>query len=307
MKKLGLKEELELEITNIKTEKIKEGKELKREDLIELSRIGATIESYGVPAEGVYKDYFFEVDENYKVTIMKKLEGKLPTITAEVIADGSKTTAEIQVTASIDEGKIKSIEATNGALLKESEENTDTKKTFVVNETGTYYFKATSNIGKTSVAKVEVNSLVEKRFLFKEGVGRENWDFATNSGTTLNKNNGTIYMHGASIYGDGNSGFAIAYFKEPIDLTKYSRLCVELEATTTQSGYAGGIGVSEDHTKEWISKVNDACTRVTTTTNTTVEYIIPEKYTKYSPSIWVGNGNSGTYSEVIVYNVWLEE
>lgn len=168
MKEPGLKEELELEITNIEMEKIEEGKELKREDLIELSRIGAMMESYAIPAEGEYKDYSFEVDENYKVTIKNKIEGEKPTITADIIPDGLNTTAEIQVIANINEGTIKSIEAINGAILKENTENTDTKKTFIVTKTGTYYFKATSNTGRIAVAIVEVDSLSQKNSYLKK-------------------------------------------------------------------------------------------------------------------------------------------
>ena len=75
--KAGLKEELEAEILNIQGRKIAEGKELKREDLVELENINAIMDSYGIPAEGEYKNYFFEVDEKYSVTILDKLDGKL--------------------------------------------------------------------------------------------------------------------------------------------------------------------------------------------------------------------------------------
>lgn len=161
MKKLGIKEELELEIANIKIGKIEEGKEFKREDLIGLANIGASMENYDIPAEGEYKDYFFEIDENYKVTVLDKLRGEKPTIDANIISTSSKTTVEIEVTASITEGTIKSIEATNGATLKEGAENTNTKKIFTVNKNGTYLFKAKADNGRSAVKIVTVNTLMD--------------------------------------------------------------------------------------------------------------------------------------------------
>ena len=163
--KAGLKEELETEILNIQGRKILEGKEFKREDLSELSKIGAIMDSYGIPAEGEYKDYFFEVDEKYVVTILDKQKGEKPTITGNIVTQGivlEGGAVEIKVTAGISEGKIEKIEATNGATLKEDAQNTETEKTFTVNKNGTYYFKVTADNKKTNVASVIVNTIIEK-------------------------------------------------------------------------------------------------------------------------------------------------
>lgn len=67
--KAQLKEELEIEIANIQSTRIADGKELKREDLSELSNIGAKITSYEIPTYGEYKNYKFKIDEKYKVKI----------------------------------------------------------------------------------------------------------------------------------------------------------------------------------------------------------------------------------------------
>lgn len=71
--KAQLKEELEIEIANIQSTRIADGKELKREELSELSNIGAKITSYEIPTYGEYKNYIFEIDENFKVKIYDKL------------------------------------------------------------------------------------------------------------------------------------------------------------------------------------------------------------------------------------------
>ena len=163
--KEGLKEELEAEILNIQGRKILEGKEFKREDLSELSKIGAIMDSYGIPAEGEYKDYFFEVDEKYVVTILDKQKGEKPTITGNIVTQGivlEGGAVEIKVTAGISEGKIEKIEATNGATLKEDAQNTETEKTFTVNKNGTYYFKVTADNKRTNVVSVIVNTIIEK-------------------------------------------------------------------------------------------------------------------------------------------------
>ena len=59
-----------------------------RENLKGLEKIGATMSCLGTPAEGEYKDYYFEVDENYEVTIIGKLKGEKPSVQAQVITTG---------------------------------------------------------------------------------------------------------------------------------------------------------------------------------------------------------------------------
>lgn len=155
--KSALKEELEIAIANIQSEKYAKGEEISRENLYELSNIGATVETVEIPAEGEYKNYYFEIDENYHVTILDKIQGEKPTITAEIISTDLVTYAEIKITAEIKEGTIANIESNNGGTLKEDAENTNTTKTFIINEKGTYYFKATADNGRSAVTSVVVN------------------------------------------------------------------------------------------------------------------------------------------------------
>ena len=158
--KASLKEELQLKIAEIEMETLAKGESLKRADLQKLSEIGAIVLDTGIPALGEYKDYDFEVDENFEVTIGSKLEGVKPTANAEVITTGYVTTVEIKVTASTTDGTITNIEATNGATLKTN--TSDTEKFFEVTKNGIYYFKITGSNGRKTVASIEVNTILEK-------------------------------------------------------------------------------------------------------------------------------------------------
>ena len=68
-----IKEELDIEIANIFSKKLEN---IKREDLLELENIGATLNNLDIPTRGTYKGYFFEIDENYEVTIFDS-EGEI--------------------------------------------------------------------------------------------------------------------------------------------------------------------------------------------------------------------------------------
>ena len=65
-----MQEELELEIANIRINKAKEGKEMKREYLLELKEKGVEIDKTDAPTKIEYQGNFFEIDENYKVTLL---------------------------------------------------------------------------------------------------------------------------------------------------------------------------------------------------------------------------------------------
>lgn len=87
-----IKEELELAILDIKTVKVSQGKDMVRDDLKELEKMGAIVVSTGIPAEVEYKNHLFEVDENYVVAILKKKEPvSIPILkenTNKIIAEG---------------------------------------------------------------------------------------------------------------------------------------------------------------------------------------------------------------------------
>ena len=94
---------MQLKIADIEMEKLAKGEQLTRDDLQDLSGIGAIVVDTGIPTLGEYKDYEFEVDENFKVTIGSKLKWVKPTVNAEVITKGYVTgggKVEIKVTAS---------------------------------------------------------------------------------------------------------------------------------------------------------------------------------------------------------------
>ena len=61
--KATIKEELQLAILDIQS--MKRGN-ITREDLWDLNDIGAVVESIDIPAEGEYKNYFFEILRLYK-------------------------------------------------------------------------------------------------------------------------------------------------------------------------------------------------------------------------------------------------
>ena len=65
-----MQEELELEIANIRINKAKEGEEMKREYLLELKEKGVEIDKTDAPTKIEYQGNFFEIDENYKVTLL---------------------------------------------------------------------------------------------------------------------------------------------------------------------------------------------------------------------------------------------
>ncbi len=160
--KAQLKEELELKILDIQSDKIAQGKEMIREDLEELSEIGAIVTSTGTPATGEYKDYDFTIDENYVVIIGEKVTGVKPEGTAVVtttgnVAYGNKV--EIKVTASISKGSIAGITSTNGAELKE--DTSATEKTYEVAQNGTYYFTIKAENGRSIVVSVEVTNILQ--------------------------------------------------------------------------------------------------------------------------------------------------
>lgn len=72
--KATIKEELQLAILDIQS--MKRGN-ITREDLWDLNDIGAVVESIDIPAEGEYKNYFFEIDENYDITIFENDEREI--------------------------------------------------------------------------------------------------------------------------------------------------------------------------------------------------------------------------------------
>ncbi len=177
--KAQLKEELELEISNISAEKMLQGKKIERNDLKELTTIGATIETVGLPAEGEYKDYSFEVDENYKVEIISKLKGEKPQLKVELLTSGVTIEGEeleIKVTATVTDGIIEVIQASEGATIKE--EINENEKIFKVTQNGIYYFKAKSNTGRSTIEKLEINTMKKRPEVEIKNIGYKKFTVA---------------------------------------------------------------------------------------------------------------------------------
>lgn len=227
-KKEGIKEELEVAIVDIQAKKLQEGKEFKREDLQELENIGATIESVVIPAEGEYKDYYFEIDENYVVTIIGKLKGEKPSITGEVITEGiieQGGKVEIKVTASIGEGTITSITATNGATLKT--DTSATEKTFEVIANGKYYFKATAENGRSASIGVEVNTIIEKPQISIKDVTDSSFTIIVNNNYAQGLVTEYKYYVGGTLKSDNGTTLKEYTVKGLSEETEYTNIYVE--------------------------------------------------------------------------------
>ena len=145
---------------------------MKKEDLKELSSIGATIESIGTLVEGEYKKYSITIDEEYNVIIGEALIGNKPTIEGEILTKDDIVlfgeTIDIKITAFVEEGQIASIEAINGALLKEDSSNTDEQKIFTVGKNGEHVFLAITNTGRKAYLTVTIDKFVESGSLLEE-------------------------------------------------------------------------------------------------------------------------------------------
>lgn len=163
-----LEEELKLEIMNIRLDKISQGKEITREDLLELENIGVIIETTEImteiPTEIEYKDYEFEIDEDYNVITIGKKNGAKPDVKIEKIIDENEeiiTEVRIKITATTTEGEIKLIEALNGAILdsENSNENNNAEKVFLVTKNGEYKFKVTGTNNRTKTVSIIIDDI----------------------------------------------------------------------------------------------------------------------------------------------------
>lgn len=157
MEKASVKEEIELARSAIEMEALKQNKTLTKQDLaneLESNLLGSSVEAIDNIIEGEYKDYVFEIDDNNQI-IMKeqKMEGEKPSGKAEIL-DEQENCVTIQVIGNIDEGKIESIEAINGAVAKEDASNTNYSQMFTVDTNGTFYFKIKADNGRSQRVSV---------------------------------------------------------------------------------------------------------------------------------------------------------
>lgn len=130
---------------------------------------------------------------------------------------------QIKITASITEGKIETIEAINGAVLKE--DISETEKIFEVSENGTYYFKTVADNKRSNVIDVEIGNIKERPKI--------------------------------TVYDETKSGFTISVENEYADgLVKEYKYYVEGElksSGTTESKYTvTGLSCSTEYTNIYV-------------------------------------------------------
>ena len=156
--KTQLKEELELEIMDMKADKIIKGESLTQQEVVDkITQMGAIITNTTEDIiQGEYKDYEITIDEDYKVTVGGALTGEKPSVIITVLTTAENVElVEIQVEATTTDGDIESIEAMNGAIEKENSNNTNTKKIFTVSKNGIYYFRIKGTNGRTTIKQSE--------------------------------------------------------------------------------------------------------------------------------------------------------
>ena len=137
-----LKEELELEIAELKFNSVENSTTLTRQEIVDrFNEIGAeVIDNSGGIIEGEYKNHEYTVDEYNHVTIGGQLTGAVPTAIFELsTTEEGVEKLELKVIASIAEGEIASIETLDGLELVS--ENGTAEKTYKVEMNGEYKFK----------------------------------------------------------------------------------------------------------------------------------------------------------------------
>lgn len=155
--KAQLKEELELKIAEIEMKKIEQGRELTREDLLDLREQGAAIENAGDISIGEYKDYEIIIDEEFQVIIGEKLTGEKPVIQLTKTPDTEEVVEKItiNVEATMEDGNIELIRKPDGTTTNETSFN------YEVTENKSYTFVAKGSNGRYGFATIEINNLKE--------------------------------------------------------------------------------------------------------------------------------------------------
>ena len=162
-KKGEIKEELELEIADMRTTKATKGEELTQQEVIDrITDKGViVIGSAENIIQGEYKDYEIIIDGDYNITVGGELTGAKPEVEITILPAESNPILklDIKVIATTEEGEIKSIETLSaGTTLKETV--SEASKTFTVIENGVYKFKITGTNGRIVIKEIEVNTIV---------------------------------------------------------------------------------------------------------------------------------------------------
>lgn len=219
--KSQLKEELEIEIANIQSKKIANGEELSREDLWELERLEAIMISVETPAEGVYKDYNFTVDENYVVTIEGKNNAIKPKI--ELTKDTEEIVEEvtIKVKVTTEDGTIVAVTKPDGTTTEETEFE------YKVKENKTYKFVAKGSNGGKAIETIEITNVKETA---KDPIIESNYGYPVLKSTGISVDN-TV-----SITFDNKEGLENYYsIDNGVTWNKYTEAFAINQATTIKA------------------------------------------------------------------------
>ena len=167
--KSSIKEELEMDIVDMLIQK--KGEELTKQEIAD--ELGDKVIIEDVTDDtitGEYKDYEITIDKDNNVIVGDKLVGEKPKVEIKVLdtQEGIEKTS-IQVTATIIEGEIESIEPLNGALLKTENSNSD--KIYEVTKNGTYRFKVTASNKRYVIVSVQISNLLSRYDSLLEIVG----------------------------------------------------------------------------------------------------------------------------------------
>ena len=158
--KSQIKEELEIDITDIIVDGALEAKTITKEEIAEeLSKKMIILETTDTEIKGEYRGYEVTIDEKNNVIIGAMLTGARPTGEIIILTQGEAEKVEIQVIGSIEEGEITSIESMDGLVPKK--ENSKLDKIYEIIKNGEYKFKITAESGRTVVIKKKIDNVLE--------------------------------------------------------------------------------------------------------------------------------------------------
>lgn len=159
-----IKETLEMKIIELQISKEEKGEKITKKDIEEAigGLDGIEVDTSTKNVEGEYKEYGYEIDESYNVIIKDKLIGSKPSGFAEVITKiGDLEEVDISVVGNLKDGEISSIEALNGAELKEKINSSE--YIFTVRDNDMYNFRIRGSNGRSITVSCTVENAIPLR------------------------------------------------------------------------------------------------------------------------------------------------
>ena len=174
--KAQLKEEIEMAIMDIQAEEIPKGNNVtleslagqgeedgqleKSENLME-GEITSQLDQEENKITGEYKNYEYEIDDKFNVTIVDKMAGEKPEMTYELTPNaGEAKEVVITVTAKVSDGIITKIIKPNGEEELNTEGTNTQEITYKVTNSGKYTFRAQSSTGRIGTCIVKVTNII---------------------------------------------------------------------------------------------------------------------------------------------------